>query len=108
MLVSKLKEALSLEPVTTCEMEQNVTTCYIGDMLSVVMAKAPEGAAWLTVQSNINIVAVASLTGIACIIVVEGMEPEEATIKKAEEQGIPIFKFSGTAYSLACKIQELL
>lgn len=108
MLVSKLKEALTLSAVTACEMEKDVTTCYIGDMLSVVMANAPQGAAWLTVQSNINIVAVAALTGIACIIVVEGMQPEEATIKKAEEQGIPILKFEGTAFSLACKIKELL
>ncbi len=108
MRVCELKEALQLEAVTLCEMDQKITDCYIGDMLSVVMSKATEGAVWLTVQTNVNIVAVSVLVGIACIIVVEGMAPDEDTIQKANEQGITIFKSSETAFSLACRIRELL
>ena len=81
---------------------------YIGDMLSVVMSHAKEGDVWLTVQTNVNIVAVSALVGIACIIVVEGMEPDEDAVSKANEQGVTILKSEETAFSLACRIRELL
>ena len=108
MRVCKLKEALKLEAVTLCETDREITDCYIGDMLSVVMSRAEENSVWLTVQTNVNIVAVSALVGIACIIVVEGMEPDEDSIQKANEQGVTILKSSETAYSLACRIRELL
>lgn len=107
MLVSELKEKLNLEYVNNA-IDCDVTDCYIGDMLSVVMSKAPEGAAWLTVQTNINITAVSALVGIACVIVVEGLEPDDATIKKAQEQDINILKTDKTAYALAVEISKLL
>ncbi len=108
MRVCELKEALKLEAVTLCETDREITDCYIGDMLSVVMSRAQENAVWLTVQTNVNIVAVSALVGIACIIVVEGMEPDEDTIQKANEQGVTILKTDDAAFSLACRIRELL
>ncbi len=107
MKVSELKEKLNLEYVNMAE-DCDITDCYIGDMLSVVMSKAPEGAAWLTVQTNINITAVSVLVGIACIIIVEGLEPDVETILKAKEQGVNILKTDEGAFSLAVKINNLL
>lgn len=108
MLVSDLKDKLGLEMVSFGDLNKTITNCYIGDMLSVVMSKASEGDAWLTVQTNVNIVAVAVLTEAACIVVVEGMEPDEETIEKAKMQNVTIFKTPDTAFALACKIQKLL
>ena len=107
LLVSELKEKLDLEyknQAKDCE----ITDCYIGDMLSVVMSNAPEGAAWLTVQTNINITAVSVLVGIACIIVVEGQEPDLNTVLKAKEQNVNILKTEKSAYQLAVEISRLL
>lgn len=107
MKVSELVETLSLECINMAE-DLDVTDCYIGDMLSVVMSKAPEGGAWLTVQTNINITAVSALVGLACVIVVEGMEIDDSTVKKAQEQEITILRTKKTAYELAVKISELI
>lgn len=107
MIVSELKEKLGLEYVNQAE-DTEVSGCYIGDMLSVVMSKAPEGAAWLTVQTNINITAVSVLAGLACVIVVEGMEPDVTTILKAKEQNVTILKTDRSAYELAVAINQLL
>ncbi|MCT4661649.1 MAG: serine kinase [Tissierellales bacterium] len=79
---------------------------YIGDLLSVVMGKAKEGQLWLTIQTHLNIIAVASLLEVAAIIVVEGMKVEEATISKANEVGIPIFESDMSAYELAKVLAE--
>jgi len=107
MLVSELKEKLGLEYVHQAS-DVQVSDCYIGDMLSVVMSNAPEGAVWLTVQTNINITAVSVLAGIACVVVVEGMEPDVNTVLKAKEQDVNILKTEKSAYSLAKEISKLL
>lgn len=83
-----------------------VNGVYIGDLLSVVMGKAKEGQIWLTIQTHLNIIAVASLLEMSAIIVVEGMKTEEATIKKANEIGIPIFETNMSAYDFAKLLAE--
>lgn len=46
------------------------------------MSHAGKDSAWITVHTHMNIVAVAVLSEIACIIIPEGIEAEEATIKR--------------------------
>lgn len=108
MRISELKDALSLNVCAKGATDREITGCYIGDMLSVVMSRAEEGDVWLTVQTNVNIAAVSVLCGVACIITVEGMVPDQETIEKAEKEDVTIFTSSETAYELAAKIKELL
>ena len=108
MLTTELAKKLQLEPVCQGETDKEVTGCYIGDMLSVVMSRAEEGDIWLTVQANVNIAAVAVLTGVSAIVLVEGMTPDPDTIEKAKAQDITIYRWDDTAYALASKIKELL
>ena len=62
MTVQQLKEALSLKLLAGEEgLSQEVSGCYIGDLLSWVMGRAKAGDAWLTVMGNISALAVASL-----------------------------------------------
>ncbi len=63
---------------------------FVGDLLSVVMGKAKEDCVWVTIQSHINIVAVASLVDCACIIVSEGYKVDEDAINKACVEEISI------------------
>lgn len=107
MKLYEMIEKLGLEVVTKGE-DKEVTGCYIGDMLSVVMSRAEEGNIWLTVQANVNIDAVAVLTEMSAVVLVEGMEPDEDTVEKAKVQGVTILKTQETAFSLACRIQEIL
>ena len=108
LLVSELKEKLNLEYITKGDKDNEISGCYIGDMLSVVMSRAEENSVWLTVQTNVNITAVAVLARLACIIIVDGMELQEDTLKRANEQGISILKTDKTAYETACLINALL
>jgi len=80
-----------------------ITGFYIGDMLSWVMANAKEGQAWITIQTNINVVAVGIMTDISCIIIAESAEVSPDTLIKAEEEDIPILHSSLTAYQIAVK-----
>ena len=109
MKVSELKEKLALELLTDPDFEdRDVTGCYIGDLLSRVMGMAQQGDCWITIMNNVNIVAVASLTEAACIILCEDVSVDEAVLKKADGEGIVIFKSSASAYELACKIRDVI
>lgn len=81
--------------------------CYICDLLSLAMAKLQQGNVWITVQTNLNTVAVASLTGAACIIIPDGLKPDEDTVKKADAEGICIFTSESSAYDIACSLKDL-
>lgn len=78
-----------------------VKSGYCGDLLSDVMANAPEGCAWLTIQSHQNIIAVAVLREMACIIITGGHTPDTETVVKAETEGVPVLLWPGSAYILA-------
>lgn len=100
-------EKLQLTPL--CEKEGNIEVegVYIGDLLSIVMSKAKKNYAWITIQTHINIVAVAELIELACIIVVEGMDVDKETIEKAKELEIAVFKTRESAYQMACRMSDL-
>ena len=109
MKVSELIEKLNLDILTQKGFEdREVTGCYIGDLLSHVMGKATEGDAWITIMNNINIVAVASLTEAACVLLCEGVSADEKIIEKADGEGIIILKSDLAAFELAVKISEFL
>jgi predicted transcriptional regulator len=63
---------------------------YASDLLSDVMAHAAPMDLWVTLQTHQNIVAVAVVKELVGIVVVNGREPDEDTIAKAEEEGIPL------------------
>jgi serine kinase of HPr protein (carbohydrate metabolism regulator) len=109
MIISDIVDALELEVVAGYNNNNNIEVngVYIGDLLSIVMANAQAKDIWITIQTHVNIVAVANLVELSGIIIAEGMEIDEETVKKANELNIPIFRSSLTAYQLACKLNEL-
>ncbi len=61
---------------------------YASDLLSCVMAGARKNAIWVTLQSHVNIVAVAALLELAAVIITEGVAPDADTLAKAQEEGV--------------------
>ncbi len=107
MKVSKLLDIGEFELLTSPDYtDREITGCYIGDLLSWVMGKAQPGDAWVTIMSNINIIAVATLTDVSCIILSEGVNLEEEIIKKADKEGIIILKSDKTSYEISCIIHK--
>ncbi|MBF7097831.1 DRTGG domain-containing protein [Alkalibacter mobilis] len=88
------------------ELDKQIENVYIGDLLSWVMSHSDSNCAWITVQTHINIVAVAVLLEMSCIILPEGLEPDENTKSKSESEGIPIITTELDAFSIACVLKE--
>ncbi|HHV93792.1 MAG TPA: serine kinase [Firmicutes bacterium] len=107
MKLAEVLEALSLA-VDDPEMHnKEVEGGYCSDLLSDVMAKAAARSIWVTNQVHPNVVAVASLIDAAAVIIAGGMKPEEETVKKAEELGIPLFSTDLTAFDVVGRLYAL-
>ncbi len=104
MLVSELKEALELEVLCEGDLSKNIDGCYCSDLLSHCMSNIECGNLWVTVQVNINNVAIAVLTELSAIIIAQNMPVEEGVLKKAQEEGVTILRTPMTSYELCTQI----
>lgn len=109
MKIKELAERCGLE-VLTCPalLEQEITGCYIGDLLSWAMGKVRSGDVWLTVMGNVNAVAVSVLADAACIVLVDNASLDQEAKAKAEQQEVVILSGKQGAYDLAIQISEML
>lgn len=108
MTVKEIADKLSLTPLVEDDFDREVTDCYIGDLLSWVMGRAPGDSAWLTVMGNINSIAVATLADVSCIILVENAALDADAKAKADMHGVNILTTDENSYHLAKKLSTLL
>lgn len=107
MKLSELIKKMNLELLTTPDFaDRELTGGYCGDLLSWVMGRAKPGNVWVTIMSNANIVAVASLSDVACILLAEGVSLENSVLAKADEQDVVILRSPKTSYRLAAEIYQ--
>lgn len=101
----KLKQLLENKSFTLVndvkDLDKEIKSGYISDLLSWVMGHAEQNCAWITIQTHINVIAVATLLEMACIIVPEGENIDEDTIAKATEEGIALISTDLTSYKVA-------
>lgn len=79
---------------------------YVSDMLSCVMIGAGKKGIWITLQAHNNIVAVASLLDLSAVIITENAQPDEATINKANEEGITLLSTPKKSFEIAGRLWE--
>ena len=108
MKISEATEKLGYEIVTMPDPNMEVIGGYAGDLLSWVMGRAESGNIWVTIMSNINIVAVASLVGVSAVVVAEGATIPQDVVDKATEQGINIIKTDDPTFLAVLKIGKIL
>ena len=107
MTVNELAQKLNAEVLSMPSPDSEITGGYCGDLLSWVMGRAKEGQVWITIMTNINIVAVASLSEVSAILLTEGSEIEVNVIEKAKEQGINILRTEMSSYEAALAVGEI-
>ncbi len=105
MTVRDIIEQLDLAVVCGTErLDREVSGGYCGDLLSDVIAHSSPGEIWITMQSHVNIVAVAVLRELSAIILVNGRTPADETVQKAIVENIPILTTSLPAYTIAGRL----
>jgi hypothetical protein len=109
MKLSVIMESLGLRSLTKeSELDAEVSGAYTSDLLSDVIANSKEGFLWITLQTHQNIIAVAKLKDLAGIVIVNNREPEEMTLKKAYQEGVPLFQTEDSAFTVSGKLYRLI
>lgn len=108
MTIAQLLDTLPLRPLTVPDSDREITGVYAGDLLSWVMGRAGEGNLWLTIMTNINVVAVASLVNTSAVIFCEGCVPEDAVIETAKAKGVTLLTAEERIFELCCRLGEIL
>ena len=108
MTVIELSKRLNAKNICLPCPEREIIGAYVGDLLSWVMGRAPADCAWITIMSNLNVVAVASLADVACVILSEDVVLDDDALKKAEKEGINILSVKESSYEVCASLSDLL
>lgn len=108
MTVNELSEKNGFRAVVLTDGDREICGGYVGDLLSWVMGRAKADCAWITIMSNLNIVAVASLADVACVILAEGVMPDDGVADAAAGRGINIISADMPAFEAAALISGML
>ena len=81
-----------------------IHAAYTSDMLSDVMAHAPENSALITIQNHINTIAVSTLAGIEIVVVCHNRDIPADMLKSAEAEGVGIVTTPLSQFEASCAI----
>ena len=101
MTVESFAKELGLGTLCMPSPDREIDGAYIGDLLSWVMGKASQGNVWITIMSNINIIAVATLVDTSAIVLAEDVSLDEEVLKVAKDKGVNILTSPLSAYEIA-------
>ncbi len=107
MTVKELSENIGLD-ILCGNPDREFTGVYTGDLLSWVMSRLTEDKIWITIMSNLNVIAVASLADAACVILAEGVLPDPEALEAAKSKDVTLLSSKLDAYSLCVKISKLI
>ncbi len=93
----KVREFLNdnnFELINAANLDIEISGVYCGDLLSWVMSHAKEKNVWCTVLTHVNIVAIASLVQLSCVIICENAPIDSDTVLKAKTEKINLYRTS--------------
>lgn len=107
MVLESIAQQLGLKPTTSIDANVEVTSGYASDLLSDVLAKAKNGAIWVTNHKHTNIIGVAVMLNLAAVVIAGGMEPDPGTVEKATEENVPLYTTDMSMFELVGKLYEI-
>ena len=107
MTVGKLADSGLFEPLNTGDSNACISKPFSCDLLSLALTKDLNGCAWFTVIGNVNTVAVAVHTGASCVVLCEGVRPDDEALSKAKEHNVSIFTTDLPVFDAALKLSAL-
>jgi hypothetical protein len=87
--------------------EAEIELGYASDLLSDVLAHAPEGGVLVTLQVHLNVIAVASHAELAAVIFAGGRHPDDEMRAKAVAEGISLFVSPADTFDIVGRLYAL-
>ena len=106
--LKEIIEELNLETVSSVSTAgRSAVGGYAADLLSCAMKGAKKDYVWVTLQSHLNVVAVASLLNLVGVIITEGNRPDPETIARAEKEGVVLMVTPKTTFTVVGELTLL-
>jgi hypothetical protein len=96
-IVSAVEGAVEVEG----DLAQEVTGCYVSDLLSDVLANSAHGDLWVTHHTHPNVVAVAAVKGLAGVVMVGGKPLDPEAIERARVEKVNVIVSPLSAFEAA-------
>jgi hypothetical protein len=87
--------------------EAEIGRGYASDLLSDVLAHAPEGGVLITLQVHLNVIAVASHAELAAVVFAGGRRPDDEMRAKAVAEGISLFVSPADTFDVVGRMYAL-
>jgi len=109
MTTKEIAEALGLENLTPgiAQDDADIEQAYASDLLSDVLANAPTGGMLVTLQVHLNVIAVASHTGLKAVVFACDRRPDDEVVARAVEEEIALFVTPADTFTLSGRLYEL-
>jgi len=107
MTVATIAKELSLELLAPGNPEAPVERGIVGDLLSHVMGNAPEKALWVTIQTHVNVAAVAVLREIPLVLLAGGREPAMDLLERCRKEGVALGVSPLSPFELCARLGRL-
>jgi len=108
MKITELHEQLGYRTIYLPDPDAQITDGYTSDLLSDVMANAPEGGVLITIQAHKNTIAVCGLAGLRAVVLCNNREPDEGMREAAQSDGVAIFSTPKSQFTVSAEISRLL
>ncbi len=103
----ELTQKLNLKIINDA-IDREISSGFVGDLLSWVLGKAKPNSAWITVMTNANVAAVAFMCDVSCVILSDGSKPDANLLKKVKNEGINLYSSEFSSYELCVLISKYL
>ena len=108
MTVKELTELHGFTALSLPCPDREICGAYVGDLLSWVMGRAGADNVWITIMSNVNVAAVATLADVSCVLLAEGVTLEPEVLATAESKGVNVLSTPLSAYDAAKAVSSLV
>ncbi len=108
MTVNDIATALHAEPLSLPDPEREPCGAYCSDLLSWVMGHAKPDNVWVTIMTNKNVLAVASLLDVSVVIICENAELDPEFLETAKDKEINVLRCEADNFTVCAKLAELL
>jgi hypothetical protein len=97
----------NFQPVFLHDKLKIITGGFATDLLSHGIDKAQQGDAWLTILTNYNMTAPASIIDVSCVIVCDDIKPTEHLIEKSKLMGINLLKTNFSIFDCSVVLNKI-
>jgi len=96
-----------LTPQLDSPAQTEIVAGYASDLLSDVLANAPQDGVLVTLQVHLNVIAVASHAELGAVVFTSGRAPEADVVEKAVAEGLQLFSTDADTFDVVGRLYAL-